>query len=269
MAAARPGGKKYAILVCGDPVAPVLAKHGDFESRFVRLLSSEGGEGEQWDAFRVFDGEVCADLASYDGVVVTGSKFDAHGDNPWILDLMRDLRECHRRQQRLLGVCFGHQVLARALGGEVSRAEKGWCLGANEIAFDVAAVAQSCGGRLSAALQGQSGDGAGDGGEASFRIRLHQVHQDEVVRLPEGARVVASSPECEVEAFALGTHVFCVQGHPEFSDAMVSEMIDLKAQSGLPQDTAEKGRRDLQQHSVDAATYNKWSQICKDFLKTP
>ena len=75
--------------------------------------------GEEWDAFRVFEGESHGDLSKYDGIDVTGSKFDAHAQDQWILDLIGEIRACHEREQRILGVCFGHQV--RRLSGQSIR----------------------------------------------------------------------------------------------------------------------------------------------------
>ncbi len=121
-----PGKKKsFAILVTGSPFPEVVKKHGDFTQRFLGLLSESEREergrerGEEWDAFRVFEGESHGDLSKYDGIVVTGSKFDAHAQDQWILDLIGEIRACHEREQRILGVCFGHQV--RRLSGQSIR----------------------------------------------------------------------------------------------------------------------------------------------------
>ena len=260
LARARARAQQYAVLVTGDPLAEVMESHGNFAECFERLLSDrDGGDDERWDAYRVFEGERCPrNLGEYDGVVVTGSKFDAHGEDAWIIELMRELRECHERRQRVLGICFGHQVLARSLGRTVERSGS-WCLGANEISLDASAAAESCT-RLAPALALV----------ASEAIKIHQVHQDHVTALPPGARRIATSPECENEAFLVGDHILCVQGHPEFSNAMVRQMLELKrAAKTMEEGVVDKGLRDLETHGVDAATYAKWSDICKTFLKGP
>ncbi|QDZ24080.1 class I glutamine amidotransferase [Chloropicon primus] len=256
MMAGADGRRKYAILVTGEPLPEVMDKHGDFEKRFKRLLAEDGAE-ESWDAFKVFRGERCVSLGDYDGVVVTGSKFDAHGQDAWIADLMADLRACHERRQRVLGICFGHQVLARSLGGKVERAQK-WSLGANKIAFDAEKVGESCGRLAGGALD----DGIG------VVLRIHQIHQDEVSVLPPDATAIASSPECENEAFVIGSHIFCVQGHPEFDDKMVADMLVLKRENGLDGSVVEEGFAQLKANSVDELTYSKWSRLCRAFLKS-
>ena len=100
------------------------------------------------------------------------------------------------------------KIVARALGGKVERSQNGWSLGANEIAFDVDKVNKLCG-RLSDALRDDDEDGC-------EKIAIHQVHQDEVIELPPGAQVIASSPECENEAFLVGSHIMGVQVRPNF-----------------------------------------------------
>lgn len=256
MASSAPGGRrgaKYCVLVAGDPHPQVVEKHGDFAKRFELLLAEEG---ERWDSFRIFDGEACPkNLEEYDALVVTGSKFDAWGDEEWIMCLMDELKRCNDRKQRVLGICFGHQVLARSLGGKVERAARGWCLGANEVSLDLSPAPSRA--RLASAL-----------GADALPLRIHQIHQDEVTSLPPGAASIASSPECDCEAFVLEDHVLAIQGHPEFDDGMVEDMLELKRSAGLDAAVADEAFQQLRDKSIDEKTFQTWSRLCRAFLKT-
>jgi GMP synthase-like glutamine amidotransferase len=122
----------------------------------------------------------------------------------------------------LVAVCFGHQLLAQALGGEVSRSERGWGVGVHH--YDVVAP-----------LPGWPEDQPQPG-----RLSLLASHRDQVTRLPAAATVLASSHHCPVGAFAVGDKVVAVQAHPEFTP-------------GLSRDLLERRRADVGPERTDAA----------------
>ncbi|KAG0468916.1 hypothetical protein HPP92_018244 [Vanilla planifolia] len=122
------GKKRFAVLLCAEDPDYVKKTYGGYLKVFTALLEDEG---EIWDAFRVTKGELPAEeeIEIYDGFVVTGSASDAHADEAWILNLLAFLRRLHALQKRILGICFGHQILSRALGGSIGRASNGWDIG--------------------------------------------------------------------------------------------------------------------------------------------
>lgn len=137
-AAAKPAARRYALLLALWDSDYARKAYGGYHNVFVAALGGGGGEeGERWDCFRVIGGEFPAaeDLAWYDGFVVSGSPRDAHGDEPWVRRLCALLRTLHTMRKRVLGVCFGHQVLCRALGGRVGRARSGWDVGVRKVTF--------------------------------------------------------------------------------------------------------------------------------------
>ncbi|CAI5535777.1 unnamed protein product [Closterium sp. Naga37s-1] len=177
-------------------------RYGDYSGMFLSLLrdgghaqgekaAGEGEAGERWDVFSVVDGQFpsAQDLEEVEAVVVTGSKHDAHADDPWILQLCALLQQLHRRHTKILGVCFGHQVVGRALGGRTGRAAAGWELGIKPVhcTADVASLPYAA------------------GLPSSFKIL--EIHQDQVLELPPEAVLLGSSPRTPIEMFAIGEHV--------------------------------------------------------------
>ncbi|CAI5511195.1 unnamed protein product, partial [Closterium sp. Naga37s-1] len=203
-------------------------RYGDYSGMFLSLLrdgghaqgekaAGEGEAGERWDVFSVVDGQFpsAQDLEEVEAVVVTGSKHDAHADDPWILQLCALLQQLHRRHTKILGVCFGHQVVGRALGGRTGRAAAGWELGIKPVhcTADVASLPYAA------------------GLPSSFKIL--EIHQDQVLELPPEAVLLGSSPRTPIEMFAIGEHVLCMQGHPEFTKDVVEDLVVNRTKDGI------------------------------------
>jgi GMP synthase-like glutamine amidotransferase len=158
-----------------------------------RLLRAAGADGEI-DVFVARDGQFPHDWAAYDAVVLTGSRADAFGDDAWVQRLREHISERLAAGQRLLGICFGHQLIAHCLGAPVGRAAAGW--GVGRVRYEWL--------------------GGGGLGDAQGHIHLLASHQDQVLALPEGARLLARNDHCPVAAFAVDQQVLCIQPHPEF-----------------------------------------------------
>lgn len=131
------------------------------------------------------------------GLVLTGSPASSYHDLPWIRRLEDIVREAARAELPLLGVCFGHQVVAQALGGRVEKNDRGWEIGDPEMSLTTQ-------GAIDPIFE-----------DIPTTFRAIQSHQDIVTELPDGAVHLAKSPLCEYQAFAIGDHIRCVQFHPE------------------------------------------------------
>ncbi|EMT6009117.1 amidotransferase, partial [Pseudomonas aeruginosa] len=119
------------------------------------------------------------------------------------------LLDRYERGDKLLGVCFGHQLLALLLGGKAERASQGWGMGIHQYQLNERADWMS---------------------PALPDLTLLISHQDQVTRLPENARVIASSDFCPYAAYAIGDQVLCFQGHPEFVHDYSRELLELRQQ---------------------------------------
>ena len=185
-----------------DPVvAPTYISYG---AMFVRLLREAGAD---WsiDLFNTVRGQYPASFDDYDAVLLTGSRADAFSQEPWVLALRQRVEQLLQAKKKLVGVCFGHQLIALCLGAQVGRAPQGWGTGRMRYQWHAPGMAQS---------------------EGRTEISLLASHQDQVFELPQGATLLASSAFCPVAAFAVGEHVFCVQPHPEFVEDYSAYLLD-------------------------------------------
>eukprot|EP01026_Neomeris_dumetosa_P083968 TRINITY_DN9794_c0_g1_i14.p2 TRINITY_DN9794_c0_g1~~TRINITY_DN9794_c0_g1_i14.p2 ORF type:complete len:244 (-),score=40.46 TRINITY_DN9794_c0_g1_i14:1012-1677(-) len=185
-------------------------------------------ENEIWDYFFVFEGQFPSDdqLSEYDAIIVTGSRYDSFADEPWIVKLKETLKGAHERKQRILGICFGHQLMAIALGGKAGRSPQGWELGTVNLTLNPAFF-QTC---FTKGIP-----------NTEQSVPIIEVHQDSVLELPTEANVLASSPNIPYEMFSVGEHILCMQGHPEFSVDFTEVLLRKKAGYGVPQEFAESG----------------------------
>lgn len=187
--------QRFAILKAGTAYRETRERQGDFDRMVMDLLAEPG---QVWDVHDVEHGQFPPDPAVYDGFVLTGSRASAYDKLPWIGALLDLVRASHGRGQILLGICFGHQVLAQALGGEVRPNPLGWDVGVRELRLMPEA----------ARVPGLAG--------APQPLRIYELHQDVVVHPPAQAVTLASSSHTACEIFTLGPRTLGVQGHPEF-----------------------------------------------------
>ncbi|HEX9858886.1 MAG TPA: type 1 glutamine amidotransferase, partial [Paracoccaceae bacterium] len=184
---------------------------GDYPDMFARLLA---GHDFTFRAYRVVELEFPQDVHECDGWLLTGSRHGAYEDHPFIKPLEEFIRKAYAERVPLVGVCFGHQIIAQALGGKVERYEKGWAVGPTDYDF---------------------------GGE---KLTLNAWHRDQVTQAPEGAEVVASNDFCENAALVYGDRAFTVQAHPEFKDEFVEGLMKTRGKGLVPDDLmAEAGAR--------------------------
>ncbi|PKP84422.1 MAG: glutamine amidotransferase, partial [Alphaproteobacteria bacterium HGW-Alphaproteobacteria-2] len=117
---------KIGILQTGHAPDELIAEHGDYPAQFRRLLA---GHGFEFDDYAVVDGEFPADIHAADGWLITGSRHGVYEDHPWIPPLEEFIRRAYVEHVPLAGICFGHQIIAQALGGKAEKFAGGWAVG--------------------------------------------------------------------------------------------------------------------------------------------
>ncbi|KAI4318452.1 hypothetical protein MLD38_032153 [Melastoma candidum] len=238
------GGRRFAVLLCADDSDYMKSTYGGYFGVFKEMLAEEG---ESWEVFRASRGELPdeSQVESIDGFVITGSCSDAHGYDSWILGLVGLLCRLDASKKKVLGICFGAQIMGRALGGKVGRA-KSWDIGLRSIQFSEES-------KLSQSLKLPSS------------IPVIECHRDEVKELPSEAVIVAKSDKTRIEAFTYGKHFMGIQGHPEYTQDILRHLIDRLLQRDLITDSyAEELRANLEGCEPDRKS---WKSLCLSFLK--
>ena len=225
---------KLCILQTGSPP-------GDLATRFpsyADMIMSALGEGFDYRVFDVQRGQLPVGDEG-DGFVVSGSPSGVHDGDPWIADLRGWLQEVDPGRP-LVGICFGHQIMAEAYGGRVERAAQGWGLGFHRYAV-AAAQPWMC-------------------ERPSFSIPA--AHQDQVVQAPPDTVVVAKSPFCPVAALAYRSRrAISFQGHPEFTAAYADAVVDRRERAGsLSAHRAQVARRSIRRGGDDRSVVLDWTR---------
>jgi len=210
-------GMKLCILdndTLDDTMAPVFGSYGLMLEKVLRQADASHWEMHHFSARQ---GEYPERFEDFDAVLLTGSKADSFSHEPWVVALRRRVSQLLTTDTKLLGVCFGHQLIALCMGAPVDRAPQGWVTGRHEYQWHAPDMLE--------------------GGRHGFALLAS--HQDQVLALPAGARLLASSPQCPVAAFAKGREVFCVQPHPEFVEDYSAHLLHKRrAMLGDPHYTA-------------------------------
>ena len=239
----NPVPMKLAILLTNNDTAAFAARYPNDGEKF-RTLFAALRPGWSIDVFAVKDGIFPPRASDFQGYVITGSPASVNDPLPWIAQLLDFLRDAHERRRALLGICFGHQALAAALGGKVEAASQGWGLGISRSVYTYCVPWMNL--------------------SAPTSQMLIAAHCDQVTKLPRDAINLCSSPHCAHGGFAIGKHVFTSQFHPEMTPAFMGDLLDF-LRDKLPEPTLREARNTLRepgalsQVSTDAARFLGWA----------
>ncbi|KAJ4139871.1 hypothetical protein NW768_001218 [Fusarium equiseti] len=208
---------RLAVLECDTPIPSVNGKRGTYGDVFRDLMDKGlkheglGDKGKdvkyeisKWD---VVTAQEYPRIEDVDGFLLTGSKHTSFNDDPWILKLVDFVKNVYTSTDiPIVGICFGHQIIARALGAKVAVSPGGW-----EVCVD----------RIDLNETGQKLLGVPS-------IGLHQMHRDAVLEVPEGLVSLGSSSKCEIQGLYKPGRIMTTQAHPEFDDFIMEEIMQMR-----------------------------------------
>jgi len=213
---------KIGVLEAGAPPVHLREPFGRYGAMFANLL----GPDFDYVAYDVQSGEMPSTAGDADAWVISGSAAGVYENHPWIASLEDFLRQA-RGQTPLIGVCFGHQILAQAFGGKVIKSPKGWAIGLQNY------LLQESEPWMDPALQS---------------VLVPASHQDQVVELPPQTRVLMSNDHCPNAALSYDDHpTISLQFHPEFAPDYAKALIESRRGSIYDSEQADAALNSLGQ----------------------
>lgn len=227
---------KLTIIETGRAPGALVDQFPRYPEMF-RALLAPADENLSFAATSLLDGEPLPDPSACEAVLITGSPFGVYDSPPWMDPLRAFIRGAAAARTPLVGVCFGHQIIADALGGDVRKSEKGWGVGRHT--YDVVATRNWM-------------DGAGQA------VSLAVSHQDQVITPPKGVTTLARSAHTEHAILAYDDiPAMSVQGHPEFSDRYVGALYNNRRGKALTEAQVDAAIASLEQPQ-DNALVARW-----------
>lgn len=224
---------KIAVLQAGRSPQTLRPVHGDYDDMSKALL---GYAPQDVKTFAVMDGHFPVSADQYELYIITGSPCGVYDPLPWIPKLETFIQDVYEDEGKMIGLCFGHQIIAQALGGVVEKSHKGYGLGVMK--YDLSH------------------------GNAVKHISLHAWHQDQVIVPPETARVFLTSEFCPLAGLSYGKRAISFQPHPEFTREFVRDLISVRRGETISGDLADKAVASLGRNTDTQVVQN----ILRDFL---
>lgn len=196
---------KLGILKADDVRPELVGEFGEYSDMVAKIMLDVDPR-LQIAVYDVYHGQYPTDIDDADVYTLTGSKHSVYDELDWVFRLTDFVQQLHQSRKKFAGICFGHQMIAHALGGKAEKSQKGWGVGVQTYFATKAGISQ--------------------GLAKSFELKVS--HQDQVTKLPRGSQLLAGNDFCPNAMFKLENHILSLQGHPEFSRAYMQGLLPLR-----------------------------------------
>jgi len=212
---------RIALLKCDTFIPHIKQQFGDVDAQFVKLLHLSSLAKVETDTYE------CKEMQfpdqknwdKYNGFLISGSRDSANDKEEWVSTLKKNIVELDKQKKKILGVCFGHQAVAVALGGKVEGNPKGWQVSQHSFSFnkDLPSVSSK-----------------------KEEVSLLCLNKEMVTELPAGFTVFGSNALCPIQGLVKNNTIFTIQGHPEFTPDLIQALL-LSRRGKLPDDVIDRG----------------------------
>tara|TARA_B100002049_G_C16000164_1_gene341139 strand:- start:35 stop:751 length:717 start_codon:yes stop_codon:yes gene_type:complete len=234
---------KIGILLVGRASEDLVDEYGTYAEMLIALINTEEQVFE-FKTFNILDDEFPKDHLECDGWIVTGSPHGVYEDHSWIPTVSQLINNIYEANLPIFGVCFGHQLIAQALGGHVEKSEKGWGLGLHTYQVNNKPDYMS---------------------NLSEEVTLNICHQDQVLRPPQGATVYAKSEFCENAGFYIKDKVLTMQAHPEFLVDFTKALLTARRDVTIPKEFVDPALVGLT-NNPDSVQSNEFAKTVRQFF---
>ncbi|WP_025898297.1 type 1 glutamine amidotransferase [Sneathiella glossodoripedis] len=218
--------RKIGILQTGIIGGDLAASFGEYPQMFMNML---GTDDFSYTVYSVTENVLPESADECDGWIITGSKHGVYEDHSWITPLENFIRRLVKSGKPTLGICFGHQIMAQALGGKVEKSDKGWGVGIHEY------------------LNLETGE----------TNRLLAFHQDQIVTPPPGTEVTLRSDFCKYAGLRYSNNCISLQPHPEHTIGFTRNLLKLRKGDAIPEPVADVALSSLETQNSHALVINR------------
>jgi GMP synthase-like glutamine amidotransferase len=217
---------KVGLLVCDHVLPQFRSIAGDYPDMFEALLE---GRGIRFECFDLPADEFPPSLDQCEGWITTGSRSSVYDNEPWILRFARLTETAALERKRMVGICFGAQMIAHSLGGAVSRSPRGWGVGVKQVEIVTPEDWMV---------------------PPAPNYRVINSHADQIEVIPSGGRVLGGNDHCPISALRVGS-LLGIQGHPEFLPEYARALMEHRRGRVIPAPVVDAGLASFSQPTDD------------------
>jgi GMP synthase-like glutamine amidotransferase len=225
---------RIGLLQCDHVIPELKPRFGDYYDFFSRLFKNYSSK-IVLDIFDIQHGIFPKNHDAYAGFISTGSGSSVYDNKPWIKNFKAYVQKLDQQKIKFIGICFGHQMIAEALGGKCNKTNKGWGIGVKEVVIHQKQK------WMKPELD-------------SYRLLFS--HQDQITQLPKDGMVIGGNDHCPYSMITVGDHFLGIQAHPEFTPAYTDRLMQIRIDRiGL--DTIQEAEKTLR-HETDESIITSW-----------